>query len=91
MRAESVALISSSRLTVHTFLEEATTLGIRVPHILEFENHKKSSENLPKKVEKFLKRLPGRKPIVVVIVEAVEAVAIAEYLKHARFVFVFFF
>lgn len=68
---------------MHTFLEEATALGIRVPHILEFENHKTSAE-LAKKVENFLRKLPGKKPIVAVVVEAVEAVTIAEYLKHIK-------
>ena len=47
------------------------------------ENFKRASE-LPQKVETFLKKLPGKNPIVVVIVEAVEAVAIAEYLKHVK-------
>ena len=35
MDIDSVALISSSSLTVETFLAEATALGIRVPNILE--------------------------------------------------------
>ena len=86
MNAKRVAVISSSRSTVHTLLEEATALGIRVPHILELENHKKTSE-MPQKVERFLRDLPksrNSRPVVVVIVEAVEAVAIAEYLKHVQ-------
>ena len=33
-----LSLISSSRMTVQTFLAEATALGIRVPHILELNS-----------------------------------------------------
>ena len=86
MNAKRIALISSSRSTVHTLLEEATALGIRVPHILELENTRKgeSDSDLPQKVERFLRNLPGKRPVVAVIVEAVEAVAIAEYLKHIQ-------
>ena len=83
MNAKRIALISSSRATVHSLLEEATALGIRVPNILEYENNKHKKEgSLPQQVEKFLKKLPGKRPVVAVIVEAVEAVAISEYLKH---------
>ena len=35
MDIDRLALISSSSMTVQTFLAEATALGIRVPHILE--------------------------------------------------------
>ena len=88
MNAKRIALISSSRSTVHTLLEEATALGIRVQHILELENIDRkggeSDSELPLKVEKFLRNLPGKRPVVAVIVEAVEAVAIAEYLKHVQ-------
>ena len=86
MNAKSVALISSSRASVHTFLEDATALGIRVPHILELEtiNKKSKSSELPQKVEKFLRTLPSKRPVVAVVLEAVEAVAIAEYLKHVK-------
>ena len=86
MNAKSVALISSSRASVHTFLEDATALGIRVPHILELEtlNKKSKSSELPQKVEKFLRTLPTKRPVVAVVLEAVEAVAIAEYLKHVK-------
>lgn len=83
MNAKRIALISSSRATVHTLLEEATALGIRVPNVLDVENLKRASD-LPQKVELFLKKMPGKRPVVVVIVEAVEAVAIAEYLKHVK-------
>ena len=79
MNAKRIALISSSRSTVHTLLEEATALGIRVPHILELENTRKGESDfadLPQKVEKFLRKLQGKRPVVAVIVEAVEAVAI---------------
>ena len=52
MNAKRIALISSSRSTVQTLLQEATALGIRVPDLLELENYKKSAE-MPQKVEKF--------------------------------------
>ena len=84
MNAKSVALISSSRASVHTFLEDATALGIRVPHILELDSLHKKANEMPQKVEKFLKQLPHKKPVVAVVLEAVEAVAIAEYLKHVK-------
>ena len=35
LEIDSLALISSSSMTVETFLAEATALGIRVPNILE--------------------------------------------------------
>ena len=35
LNIDSLALISSSSMTVETFLAEATALGIRVPNILE--------------------------------------------------------
>ncbi len=83
MNAEMVSLISTSRSTVHNFLEEATALGIRVPHILEAKTST-DKKDLAKLVEKFIGGLPGRRPLVVVIVEAAEAVAIAEHLKHVK-------
>ena len=82
MNAKRIALISSSRATVHTFLEEATALGIRVPHILDLSQ--KESLEMPQKVEKFIRQLPGKRPVIAVIVEAVEAVAVAEHLKHIK-------
>ena len=95
MNAKSVALISSSRASVHTFLEDATALGIRAPHILELESLKNSNnkirnnhERLPQKVEKFLRQLPQKRPVVAVVLEAVEAVAIGEYFIKTIFFFV---
>ena len=91
MNAKSVALISSSRASVHTFLEDATALGIRAPHILELESLKNSNnkirnnhEKLPQKVEKFLRQLPQKRPVVAVVLEAVEAVAIGKYFMKTR-------
>ena len=91
MNAKSVALISSSRASVHTFLEDATALGIRAPHILELESLKNSNnkirnnhEKLPQKVEKFLRQLPQKRPVVAVVLEAVEAVAIGKYFIKTR-------
>ena len=81
MNAKRIALISSSRTTVHTFLEEATALGIRVPHILDLSQ---KALEMPQQVEKFIRQLPGKRPVVAVIVEAVEAVAVAEHLKHIK-------
>ena len=62
-----MALISSSRRTVQTFLSEATALGIRVPHILELNTRLR---NGPVQVEGFLKKIirqgmdSGRRPVV---------------------------
>lgn len=36
------------------------------------------------KVESFLRKLPGKRPLVVLISEAGKAVAIAEHLKHVK-------
>jgi hypothetical protein len=81
MNAEKMSVLSSSRTTIETFLSEATALGIRVPHVLEYRPHE---ADLPTKVESFLRKLPGKKPVVVLISEAGEAVAIAEHLKHVQ-------
>ena len=79
----NVALISSSRRTVQTFLSEATALGIRVPHILELNSRLRST--LPVQVESFLAKVTGQtsadqRPAVAIIVEAGEAVAVADHL-----------
>ena len=81
MNTDKLSILSSSRSTIETFLSEATAVGIRVPHVLEYKPHE---PELPGKVEAFLRKLPGAKPVVVLISEAGEAVAIAEHLKHVR-------
>ena len=47
MNAEKMSVLSSSRATIETFLSEATALGIRVPHVLEYLPHE---ADLPAKV-----------------------------------------
>jgi hypothetical protein len=81
MSADKLSVLSSSRPTIDTFLSEATAIGLRVPHVLEYRPHE---ADLPSKVESFLRKLPGKRPVVVLIAEAGEAVAIAEHLKHVQ-------
>ena len=47
MNADKMSVLSSSRTTIETFLSEATALGIRVPHVLEYRPHE---ADLPTKV-----------------------------------------
>ena len=81
MDIKSVSLISSSHKIIQTFLAESTTLGIRVPRILELSH---AQRDQPRQVEDFINHLAGQSPTVVLIVSAHEAVAIAEHLKHAH-------
>ncbi len=39
MNSDKLSILSSSRATIDTFLSEATALGIRVPHVLEYRPH----------------------------------------------------
>ena len=79
---KSVNLISSSHRATQIFLSEATTLGIRVPKMLELSH--RQINDAPVRVENFLRLLSSNgdsEPVVAMIVNAREAVAIAEHLN----------
>ena len=77
--ANKIALISSSQSTVASFLSESTTLGIRVPEILELIP---KQVNIGLAVEGFLRGLRRQLPVVAMILDAADIVAVAEHLKN---------
>jgi len=79
--ATKIALISSSQATIESFLSESTTLGIRVPEILELIPHQ---VNIGPAVEGFLRSLRQRRPVVAMVLDAADVVAVAEHLKNTR-------
>jgi len=74
-----IALISSSQQTMASFLAEATTLGIRVPEILELVPRQ---INIGPAVEGFLRSIARPRPVVAVVLDPADVVAVAEHLKH---------
>ncbi|QQP42473.1 Uncharacterized protein FKW44_017157, partial [Caligus rogercresseyi] len=78
----SAILISSNPRAVNTFLSEAKGLGIRVTNVYEFS----SSDFSPQKISEFLseKTYANVTTPVVLMVEASEAVGIAESLRHSN-------
>ena len=79
---KSLSLISSSHRATQIFLSEATTLGLRVPKMLEL-SHRQLGD-APLRVENFLRLLDpsnSNEQVVAMIVNAREAVAIAEHLN----------
>ena len=82
---KSLSLISSSHRATQIFLSEATTLGLRVPKMLELSHRKQlGSGDAPLRVENFLRLLDpsnSNEQVVAMIVNAREAVAIAEHLN----------
>ena len=80
---KSLSLISSSHRATQIFLSEATTLGLRVPKMLEL-SHRQLGSDAPLRVENFLRLLDpsnSNEQVVAMIVNAREAVAIAEHLN----------
>jgi len=47
MGSSKLSIISSNKATIETFLSEATALGIRIPHVLEYKPH---DQDLPCKL-----------------------------------------
>ena len=81
---KSLSLISSSHRATQIFLSEATTLGLRVPRMLELSHRKQLGSDAPLRVENFLRLLDpsnSHEQVVAMIVNAREAVAIAEHLN----------
>ncbi len=85
METRSAALISSSHRAIQTFLSEATTMGIRVPRILEL-----GSDQPDNQVEDFLRHMnqaqgpTENNNVVVLLAGPGEAARIAEHLRHVR-------
>eukprot|EP00094_Tigriopus_californicus_P007632 TCALIF_07349-PA protein Name:"Similar to Gprc5c G-protein coupled receptor family C group 5 member C (Mus musculus)" AED:0.11 eAED:0.12 QI:0/0.75/0.2/0.8/0.75/0.8/5/0/619 len=79
MKISSASLISSNHEASKVFVAEATTMNIRIPRILELGPFQR---DMPKQVEQFVLHLHDGQPAIALIVEASEAVAIAEHLKH---------
>ena len=82
---KSLSLISSSHRATQIFLSEATTLGLRVPRMLELSHRQQlGGSDAPLRVENFLRLLDpsnSHEQVVAMIVNAREAVAIAEHLN----------
>ena len=80
---KSLSLISSSHRATQIFLSEATTLGLRVPRMLELSHRQQLGSDAPLRVENFLRLLDpnSSEQVVAMIVNAREAVAIAEHLN----------
>uniref|UniRef100_A0A0K2U1W9 G-protein coupled receptors family 3 profile domain-containing protein n=1 Tax=Lepeophtheirus salmonis TaxID=72036 RepID=A0A0K2U1W9_LEPSM len=80
LEIESLILISSNPRAVYTFLAEAKRLDIRVSNVYEFS----SMDFSPSKISEFLaEKVPvNTTTTVVLIVEAGEAVGLAESLRH---------
>ena len=79
MNTDRVALISSSQSVVSSFLAEATTMGIRVPDILELHPRQ---VNIGPAVEGFLRSLVSERPVIAMVLAAGDSVAVAEHLKY---------
>ena len=79
MGLDSLALISSNHKVIQSFLSEATAIGIRVPRILELDPEEYKTQAM--QVDSFLRHLAKENSAVVLLVQAHEAVAIAEHLN----------
>jgi len=77
--AKKMALISSNQASVAGFLAESTTLGIRVPEILELVPRQ---VNIGPAVEGFIRSISRHQPAVAVVLDPGDVVAVAEHLKH---------
>lgn len=81
LNVQTISVISSSHRIIQTFLSEATALGISVPKILELSHRQL---DIPEQVEQFIQHMHQGSPAIALIVDAREAIAIAEYLKHVN-------
>ena len=81
MRVNALSLISSDHEASKVFVAEATTMGIRVPRILELGPDQK---DLPLQVEQFVQHLHEGNPAIALLVSSNEAIAIAEHLRGVK-------
>lgn len=78
-----VSLISSNHEASKIFVAEATSMGLRVPRILELTPD--NPGDVPRQVESFLRNQdPDRPTAVALVVTADEVTELAEHLRHLQ-------